>query len=266
LSVLAEISIGLHVLATIFFLAYLLRFRTEIARMGRWSLWAALLLQAGVIVAGFVGGESGDSSQTVRTLYLVAFAIDLLYLLVALRYEVDLLGAVIVPISTAVLLAILFVQYSAQTEGAPVMGVLTKIHIGASLLGFAAFTVSFFASAAYVAKDHALRTKSGSVFGRKLPSLARLEKVSFGTLLFGFPVFTVGVLLGTVWVGQTGLAALIQPQVVFSMIAWLVFGIVVQMYVASGWRGKRAALMNMIGYLMVLLAVCIYALRALLGI
>ena len=134
-----------------------------------------------------------------------------------------------------------------------------------SLVGFMAFTVSFFASAAYVVKDHALRTKSVSFFSRKLPALGRLEKLSFRALILGFPVFTVGVLLGTVWVGKTGLEALIQPQVVFSMISWLVFGIVVQMYVASGWRAKRAALMNMIGYLMVLLAVSIYALRPLLG-
>ena len=259
-------SVACHGAATAVFLAYLFRFRSGVGRLARGALWLALIAQLALVGTALSGASAVEFTNLEMGLHIAAATFDLCYLLLAVRFEVPLLGALVAPISTALLLTILFVPAAGQSSQATQMvGVITYVHIGASILGFVFFTASFAASLAYLLQDYSLRTKRRLALTRILPPLARLERVSFRMLLFGFPVFTVGLILGTVWVGHVGVEVFLRPQVLFPILAWIVFGVLLQMYSASGWRGTRAAILNIVGYLLVLQSVLIYALRGALG-
>ncbi len=258
---LVHTAIALHAVATGFFLAYLFRYRPEVGKLARRSLWVALGIQ-GIATLGYLAeGAPPDAPVWHSVLFISAFAVDLVYLLLSLRFELTLLGSFVVPVTTALLLAILFAGTTrAPRAGPEILGLITRVHIGASILGFLAFTVSFVGSLAYVAQDFGLRTKRRSKLLSKLPSLSRLERFTHRALLVGFPIYTIGILLGTVWMARVD-ELVLAPQVLFSIGSWLVFGLLLQMHHTSGWRGSRAAILNMVGYLLVLLAVLIYALR-----
>ncbi len=234
--------------------------------MARAALWCAFAAQL-ALVGTALGSTAGEALTNLELgLHLAAAILDISYLLLSARFKMPLLGGIVAPISTALLLTILFVPAAGQSgEATQMVGVLTYVHIGASVLGFAFFSASFGASLAYLLQDYSLRTKRRTGLTRMLPPLARLERVSFRMLILGFPIFTIGLILGTVWVGHVGVEVFLRPQVLFPILAWIVFGVLLQMYSTSGWRGTRAAIMNIVGYLLVLQSVLIYALRGALG-
>jgi ABC-type uncharacterized transport system permease subunit len=259
---LVHMSIALHGIATAFFLVYPLRFRPEILKIAIRILWVAVLLQGGVIALVVAGGSSDRADLPNMQLFSMAFAIALAYLLSTLWRQISLLGTFLVPVSTAIFLALLFAPVAGKPADAPsILGVVKYVHIGGCVAGFMAFTVSVAAAFAYLLRDYSLRTKRGPSIIDRLPPLTRLERLSYRSLVVGFPLYTLGLLLGTVWLGETMHNTTLKPQVLFSLGSWVVFALLLQIYVASGWRGARAATLNMVGYLLIFLAVLIYALR-----
>ena len=262
LTALIHTSIALNGIATAFFLVYPLRFRDEVLRIARRVLWVAVVFQAGVVALHWSDGSFVPDSFSNIQLFTLAFLIDLTYLLVTIRWPMPLLGTFIVPGSTAMLMAILFAPVAgAPLESPNIIGAVKYVHIGSCVGGFLAFTVSVLAAGAYLLRDFSLRSKRGPSLVDHLPPLARLERVSYRAMVFGFPIYTLGLLLGTVWLGESLQYASLKPQALFSLGSWVVFALLLQMYVASGWRGARAATLNMVGYLLNLLAVLIYVLR-----
>jgi len=262
LTALVHTSIALHGIATAFFLIYPLRFRAEILQIARRTLWVAVILEGVAIVLSVSGTESGQSGVPDLQYFSMAFGIALAYLLSTLWREISLLGTFLVPLSAAIFLALLFVPVAGKATDAPsIIGVVKYVHIGGCLLGFFAFTVSAVAAFAYLLRDFSLRTKKGPSMIDRLPPLTKLERLSYRSLAVGFPLYTLGLLLGTVWLGETLQYATLKPQALFSLGSWVIFAVLLQVYVASGWRGARTATLNIIGYLLILLTVLIYALR-----
>jgi ABC-type uncharacterized transport system permease subunit len=265
LKALIHSSVALHAVATGFFLAYLFRFRETVGRAARLTLWVAAGASAAALIGHAAAEGAGGMPAVHCALFTAALVIDLAYLLAARRFELTLLGSFVVPVSTAMLLSILFVRAAGRPEGLPLVGAVTWMHIVASALAFLIFTAAFLASAGYLVKDFGLRTKRPLPLADRLPSLSRLGRMAHRHVLLGFPVYTVGLLLGTIWLGRAGAGAMLQPQILLALASWLAYGLLLQMNATSGWRGTRAAILGMVGYLLVLTSVMIYALRHLPG-
>ena len=96
---------------------------------------------------------------------------------------------------------------------------------------------------------------AGGVFGglaaavRRLPSSATLDSWSFRFVMIGFPVWTFGVMMGAVW-GEHAWGRYWgwDPKETFSFIVWVVFAIYLHARVTYGWRGRRAALITVVGF------------------
>lgn len=262
LKALVHTSVALHAVATGFYLAYLVRFRPEVGLHGRRALWAAVAVMVAALTATLAGTGEVSGSALHRGLFHVALGVDLVYLLLMRGRRRDLVGSFVVPASTALLLALLFAQVATPTQGGVAGGgALLVLHVGASLVGCAAFSASFLFSAAYLARDFALRTKTAAGGLAFLPPLARLERWAHRMLLLGFPIYTMGLLLGGVRIAQGPLGPSLEPQVLFAVVSWAIFGVLLLTHATSGWRGARAAILNAVGFLLVTLTLLIYALR-----
>ena len=186
----------------------------------------------------------------------------------SLRADLALVGSFVVPITTSVVLANYFVQVDLTTDSlnrTDWIGAVTYVHIGSSLIGFLALTVSFVASAMFLVRDFGLKSKGRLKWADRLPALSRLERVAGTMLLIGFAFYTIGLILGTVWVSKVGMSAFLQPQILVSILAWVVLGVTLQMQAINGWRGARSATLVCIGYILALVTVLIYTIRGLLG-
>ncbi|HOS96833.1 MAG TPA: cytochrome c biogenesis protein CcsA, partial [Deltaproteobacteria bacterium] len=88
-----------------------------------------------------------------------------------------------------------------------------------------------------------------------LPPLTLLDRILSGSLAMGFSAITAGMILGGLWASAVGVAfSSIAPKVLAGSVLWLVFGLSLHQRFAIGWKGRRTAIITLIGFtLMVML-------------
>jgi cytochrome c-type biogenesis protein CcsB len=128
------------------------------------------------------------------------------------------------------------------------------IHIPTTFLGYAAFFVAFSAGVMYLIQERELKRKRPQTFYYRLPSLEICDDLGYRSLSVGFPLLTVGIVAGALWANR----ALSQPwgwdpKIIWSLITWLIYAVLIHYRLSSGLRGRRAALMSIVGFVTVLL-------------
>ena len=83
----------------------------------------------------------------------------------------------------------------------------------------------------------------------KLPDAQTLDRIAYRTTIFGFPVFGFGVIFGAIWAEEawvaTGAGTLKETV---SFIAWVVYAAYLHARSTAGWRDKKAAWINVVGF------------------
>jgi cytochrome c-type biogenesis protein CcsB len=75
-----------------------------------------------------------------------------------------------------------------------------------------------------------------------LPVPAILDRLSYRAVLFGFPVWTFGVMAGAIWADHAwGRYWGWDPKETWSFITWVVYAMFLHARATAGWRGRRAA-------------------------
>jgi ABC-type uncharacterized transport system permease subunit len=215
------------------------------------SLGLTLLAMIAVVI------ESGiNALLTTRNIMApLSFVIGAGFTLSNLRWPMRGAGAFVAPIC-ALLTALFLVE---QTREAAVVGMdpLIAVHIGLAVIGMSAFVLAAVLSALYLMQERQLRQRTFGRLFQRLPSLNALDSATFHLVSVGFITYTVAILLGVTsafrgesfgWDFRTAAAVL----------AWVVFGAVIQTRVTSGWRGRQAAMMTIAGCAMTFLVLGFY--------
>jgi ABC-type uncharacterized transport system permease subunit len=191
-------------------------------------------------------------------LAVLSLLIALGFLITMRRHRLTVLGAFITPVTLLLLLAS-GLRGSVPPVPETVRSALLPLHVAVNLLGIAAFALAFAAALGYVIQEQLLRRKHVIGVFQRLPALDVLDSIGLKSVTVGFPLFTIGLVTGTFWVARGGLG--LSAGQGFGLIAWLFFGSVLLARVAAGWRGRRAAIGTMIGFLFALAAIGGYLLR-----
>jgi cytochrome c-type biogenesis protein CcsB len=120
------------------------------------------------------------------------------------------------------------------------------LHVSVTLMGEAFLAVAFVASLLY------LTTKTGA--GEKAEAERKKEKydlIAYRAVAIGFPLFTLGALVfGMVWASRAwGRYWGWDPKEVWSLITWLFYALYLHTRLVMGWKGKKSALIAVIGFL-----------------
>jgi cytochrome c-type biogenesis protein CcsB len=135
------------------------------------------------------------------------------------------------------------------TNAAPVMPALQSywlpIHVSVVSLGSGVFLVAGVASILFLLKmylpDHPLV--------QRLPDAQVLDRIAYRTTIFAFPVFGFGVIFGAIWAEEAwGRYWGWDPKETVSFIAWVVYAAYLHARSTAGWRDKKAAWINVIGF------------------
>jgi ABC-type transport system involved in cytochrome c biogenesis permease subunit len=112
------------------------------------------------------------------------------------------------------------------------------LHVSVTLLGEAFFAVAFIASLLYLRSDTEEKKQ-------------KMDAVSYRAVAVGFPLFTLGGLVfGMVWAYKAwGTYWSWDPKEVWSLITWFVFALYLHTRIVMGWKGKRSAIIVIIGFL-----------------
>jgi cytochrome c-type biogenesis protein CcsB len=143
------------------------------------------------------------------------------------------------------------------THAAPVMPALQSywlpIHVSVVSLGSGVFLVAGVASILFLMK----MSKYGSPDARgllaritsRLPDAQTLDRIAYRTTIFGFPVFGFGVIFGAIWAEEAwGRYWGWDPKETVSFIAWVIYAAYLHARSTAGWRDKKAAWINIVGF------------------
>lgn len=253
---------SLYALAGGLYLVFAARGAEEIAK------WAARLLGAAVIAhLAFLGTDyavAGNlpTADIRQTLSMTALLIAIAYLVALRRYRLSVLGAFITPVTLLLFLGAAF-QRNVAAVPEDVRSILLPIHVGVNILGIVAFALAFAVALAYIIQERLLRKKQLGGLFQRLPPLDELDSLAFRLVTIGFPLLTVGIVTGAVVAARLGgdEAALTASRLT-ALLAWLFFAGVLFLRVLAGWRGRRAAIGTMLGFLCAVVVLVGYVIRA----
>lgn len=80
-----------------------------------------------------------------------------------------------------------------------------------------------------------------------------LDDIIYKSIAVGFPLFTIGgVIMGAVWANSAwGTYWSWDPKETWSLITWFVYAVYLHARMVAGWRGKKAAVLSIIGFVAV---------------
>jgi len=114
----------------------------------------------------------------------------------------------------------------------------------------AAFTVAFAMGMMFFIKQAAgAETSKTSAFIRLLPSEYQMDELIFSSIALGFIFLTLGIVTGSVWAHYAwGSYWSWDPKETWSLITWLTYAVMLHARLVRGWRGRRMAIMAIVGF------------------
>jgi ABC-type transport system involved in cytochrome c biogenesis permease subunit len=220
-------------------------------RWVRWTPWLAAaggLAQTGSIVALGVALHRCPVGSLPEVLSLLAWATILVYTVIAWRYRIEVLHAIILPLVLVVLFVSDFLPSQVVPIAAPLRPWLRPLHIFVIVLGVAALFITFAASLVYVLVDRALKAKRPARFFLVLPSLERCDDVGRTSLFWAYPLLTLGIITGAIFSATlSGHFWTWKPEETLAVLSWVILGAVVAARLIWGWRGRKASILTLVG-------------------
>jgi ABC-type uncharacterized transport system permease subunit len=130
-------------------------------------------------------------------------------------------------------------------------------HLIAAFGGVVAFAVAAAGGVMYLVKSQQLRRKK-MLSGQGLGSLERIEHLTFVSVSLGFALLTVGLVTGLVRAIDThghnslGPDWYRNPKVLLAFIAWIVYALVLHSPINPSFRGRRAAILSVVGFVLMI--------------
>ncbi len=217
-----------------------------------------------ILVPGFLGlgahlytlsmsmvSPDGINIGFFTALSLVSAFITLFTLVSALRHPIEILGIVVMPIAAITLAADLATTsihlLPPGSSSGLIFHVVTSI-IAYSILGLAALHAIVFSVQNSLLHKH----QPGGLI-RLLPPLNTMETLLFDAIILGFACLSLSLLSGMVYL-ENMFAQHLAHKTILSILAWLVFAILLIGRWLMGWRGRTAIRWTLGGFISLMLA------------
>jgi ABC-type uncharacterized transport system permease subunit len=229
----------------------------------------AKYISVGTVVAWLLHGASlwGDviASDSLRVGFAMMLSAALwisvlAYWLENHNFSLDSLRMLMLPwASIGVVLPLAFPGNVVPLEG---KSTLFLWHIAIAILAYSTLTIAAFHAVLMALQESRLHTRSGLLDAGwfvvaidRLPALLTMEKLLFRLIFIGFVLLTLTVLSGVVFSEQLfGKALTWDHKTIFTMLSWLLFGVLLAGRRWRGWRGKMALGLTIAGFSTLLLA------------
>jgi cytochrome c-type biogenesis protein CcsB len=213
-----------------------------------------VLHTANIIVRYVTAGHIPITNPHEATSFF-SWCIVLIFFILQFRYKIVLLSSFIMPIVFILMLSSSMLSREIKPLSPVLHSYWLGIHTVFAFLGNAAFAMAFGVGSMYLVQEHYVKSKRlGGLFER-LPSLQTLDEINYRLITFGFPLLTLAIITGALWAESAwGSYWNWDPRETWSLITWFIYAIVLHARLVAGWRGKRAALLSIIGFLTIIIA------------
>ncbi len=221
---------------------------SPLSRGALWVTVAAFVALAGAMLLRAVQVGRGPWGNLFE--FSVAFAVAILlgYLVLSRRYPIRSIGFIPVGVALAVALYASSLPSTIEPlipalQNAP----LLTVHVGMAVLSYGIFATSFAAGVGYLVQG------KGDRFAW-LPSHRVLDAVAYRAVVIGFPIFATMIILGSWWASIAWSAYWSwDPKETSALVTWLTYAIYLHARNQRSWAGRPAALLLVVGFVMVLI-------------
>jgi cytochrome c-type biogenesis protein CcsB len=246
-------TLGIYACATVAYLAYLLKPQEKLGRAAYLLISGGFAIHCAFTVARYLEAGHTPITNLHESLSFFSLAVIGVFLAFERKYRIHILGSFVTPLALLLMLA-----SSIYPSAIPLLPPALKsrwllVHSTLAFLSYATFAVAFGAAIMYLIQEHFLKRKRLGALYQKLPALDILDEINYRCLTFGFPLLTVAIITGAIWAETAwGTYWSWDPKETWSLITWFVYAALLHGRLTTGWRGRRAALLSIIGFFILL--------------
>jgi cytochrome c-type biogenesis protein CcsB len=247
------VTILLYMLSSAGYFGYLFFQADYLHRTGYLLILAGFMCHT--LIIAYAGIESG--SFPVRnlheTLSIAGWAVAGFFLLFQSKYKLKVLGIYAAPLIALIMVAVAQVPNTPSQEQSIFKNFWLISHVVTVFIGNAAFALACGIGILYLLQERAIKNKNPGFFFRRLPSLETLDTTGYSCIIVGFTLLTFGLISGFIYAKSIwGRFWSWDPKEVWSGITWLFYAALLHERLNVGWRGRRAAVMAIIGFAILL--------------
>jgi cytochrome c-type biogenesis protein CcsB len=238
-----------YLLSSAGYFAYLFVQHRALYRMALGCITVGAVLHTVMIVAAFIASGYFPARNQQQTLSLAAWAVAGCFVVLQLRLQLRVLGLFAAPLAAIAMLTASHLPGTSMAAEPVLRGFWLTFHVIAIFLGEAALALAAGAGVLYLVQEHAIKAKKMGLFFKRLPSLELLDATGYSCIVAGFTLLTVGLVVGLVYAKMVwGRFWSWDPKEVWTGITWLLYAALLHERLMVGWRGRRAAVMAIIGF------------------
>ena len=249
MEILIILTILFYMLSSAAYCAYLFLQKNVLQRSGYFILAAGFLWHTAGLIYRIVDTGHLPIGNLHATLSWAAWSTAGLFLIINFKFNLKILGVFAAPFVTLVM--IIVSQLPNETAQTTVIfkNFWLIAHIVAIFIGEAGFALACGLGLLYLIQENAIKTKKRRFFFRRLPSLDLLDATGYACIVVGFTMLTLGLITGFVYAKSVwGRFWSWDPKEVWSSITWLFYAVLLHERLTVGWRGRRSAIMAIIGF------------------
>lgn len=245
--------LGVTTVAMAAYLVFFINQDQKIRRIARAILVTSGVLQTCYIISRFILTGHTPITSHHETVIFFAWATTWAYLSFRWRYTVKNFGTFV----SMLIFCMVFISFFSSRDVTVLVPALQSawlpVHAGVSLIAYGFLSLAFCGGLMYMLLERELKAKKFGYFFERLPSLDALDQLNSHCITAGFVFLTLGIVSGSAWARQAwGTYWQWDPKETWSLITWFLYLVMIHQRFTVGWRGKRAAIMAVVGFLSVL--------------
>jgi len=249
MEILMILTILFYMCSSAAYCAYLFLQKNFLQRIGYYILAAGLLCHTAILIYRMADTGHLPVGNLHETLSLAGWTIAGLFLIIQIKFNLKILGVFVAPLVTLVMIIVSQLPNEMSQSTIIFKNFWLISHVVVIFIGEAGFALACGLGLLYLIQENAIKTKKRRFFFRRLPSLDLLDATGYTCIVVGFTMLTLGLITGFVYAKSVwGRFWSWDPKEVWSGITWLFYAALLHERLTVGWRGRRSAIMAIIGF------------------
>ena len=235
------------------YICYLFHQKDRIQKISFGFMVVAVAIHLASVVLTGIDTRGLPIHNLVQSLSMAALTFGAMFIYVQYRFNLKILGMFAAGMISLLMLAVVVIPDTPVEPDKILKGFWFFAHIILVFTGEAALGLACGAGILYLIQEMGIKSKNPGFFFKRLPSLDFLDLVSYTCITTGFALLTFGLVTGfiyakTIW----GKFWSWDLKEIFSVGTWVVYAALLHLRLYSGWRGRRSAIMSIVGFAIII--------------
>lgn len=247
-----QAAFWIYLAAAVCYIGFLITKKDVLGKTGTVLLLLGFLAHTGSLVVRTVAAGRPPFLNLYEYMLSFTWGAVVVYLALERIVKVRTLGSFAVPF----IAAFAFLTYRLPTEVNPTMPALRSAwrvpHIATAALAYAAFGIAFVLAIMYLLAEKS-EGKERPFWADRIPSLNILDITIYRMITFGFMMQILLLITGAIWAQIAwGSYWSWDPKETWALITWLIYAAYLHIRTTKGWKGRKSAIMAIIGFIAVI--------------